>query len=301
MGAMDPTPPRFSWGPPLSEERPAVQALTGDDVRDLRLPWLSRFSKQSLAAHLQESPGLSFWVPATGEYVVAEPWRRRSEIAQIMEVAARKSRLSLLQTLLKELHSNGFRIAIMLDDVWRDQPKLYSEIGFAHIEKVVFFQKELRASGAPQLAHALPELSYRRPTLDELDLLLEVDHSSFPWLWRNSRTEMESYLQLDNVAAYIAWHEGVPVGYSSFTLYHGWAHLDRLAVIAQEQGRNFGAAQLAYALGLMVKDGAGSVSLSTQQNNTPSQRLYTGFGFKQTRDAMNLYGADLTSLRSYEL
>ncbi|MBF6612332.1 MAG: GNAT family N-acetyltransferase [Chloroflexi bacterium] len=293
MGTMDPTPPRFSWGPHLSEERPAVQALTGDDVRDLRLPWLSRFSKQSLAAHLQENPGLSFWVPATGEYVVAEPWRRRTEIAQIMEVTARKGRVSLLQVLLEELNANGFRIALMLDDVWHDQPKLYIELGFSHLERVIFFQKDLRARGALDLAHALPELSYNRLTLNDLDLLLELDHSSFPWLWWNGRTEMESYLQLDNVAAYIAWHEGVPVGYSSFTLYHGWAHLDRLAVIEQEQGRNFGAAQLAYVLGLMAQDGAGSVSLSTQQNNTPSQRLYTGFGFKQTRDAMNLYGINL--------
>ena len=51
------------------------------------------------------------------------------------------------------------------------------------------------------------------------------------------------------------------VGYASFTMYNGWAHLDRLAVIAAHQGRKFGAAQLTHAMAQMATHGAGHVGI----------------------------------------
>ena len=83
------------------------------------------------------------------------------------------------------------------------------------------------------------------------------------------------------------------MGYTSFTMYRGWAHLDRVAVIESEQGRRLGAAQLAYTLGMMRDSGAASVGLSTQESNVRSHALYKKFGFKQTREQMNFYGVDL--------
>jgi ribosomal protein S18 acetylase RimI-like enzyme len=129
-----------------------------------------------------------------------------------------------------------------------------------------------------------------------LDTLLSVDHRSFPWLWWNSRAEMEGYLRIPGVYAYLAYKDGAPVGYASFTIYRGWAHLDRLAVVTDQQGRKYGAAQLVHALRHMVSHDVTSVALSTQVTNVQSHRLYTGFGFRQTNQKMHFHGKQLQTV-----
>jgi ribosomal protein S18 acetylase RimI-like enzyme len=102
-----------------------------------------------------------------------------------------------------------------------------------------------------------------------------------------------NYLLQPDVRAYLATLDGEPVGYASYTMYRGWAHLDRLAVSQAFQGKRYGAAQLAHVLRLMVDEGARSVSLSTQEDNVQSHRLYTRFGFTKARESMNIYGKAL--------
>jgi ribosomal protein S18 acetylase RimI-like enzyme len=47
---------------------------------------------------------------------------------------------------------------------------------------------------------------------------------------------------------------------------------------------------LNFALHRMAAAGANRVTLSTQETNTQSQRLYRGFGFRQTTEAYDIYG-----------
>ena len=75
MGTIDQLRARLRLGVDLSDEHPEIKALTPDDARNLRLPWLSRFNPSTLARHLEENAGMSLWVPATGEYLVGEQWR----------------------------------------------------------------------------------------------------------------------------------------------------------------------------------------------------------------------------------
>jgi ribosomal protein S18 acetylase RimI-like enzyme len=103
-------------------------------------------------------------------------------------------------------------------------------------------------------------------------------------------------MSMPEVYVFLAKLANEPIGYASFTMYSGWAHLDRLAVVQSVQGRGYGAAQLAHALGTMIGLCARSVSLSTQEHNTQSQRLYSRFGFRVGRDAMGLYGRALREL-----
>ncbi|MEO8287210.1 MAG: GNAT family N-acetyltransferase [Chloroflexota bacterium] len=277
----------------MSDEQPAIAALTTEDIRELRLPWLSRFNVDSLTAHLHANPGLSFWVPRTGEYIIAEMWRRRDDIGNIVEVTARKGRAALVRTLLDTLRATGNRLVLMPDEVWSDRARLYGEMGFGPVEKIVFFHKDLKSTGALETAGPLPQLDYSLATPHDLETLLNVDHNSFPWLWWNSPEDMANYLRMDGVSAYLARKDDKPVGYASFTMYNGWAHLDRLAVVESAQGRKYGAAQLSHVMGIMVSHGADYVGLSTQENNFQSHRLYNGFGFKQTRDSMKIYGLSL--------
>jgi ribosomal protein S18 acetylase RimI-like enzyme len=293
MGDAEKMRSRFPWATPVSDVAPEIVPLTTEQARRIRLPWMSRFSTDTLNAHIRANPNLALWVPATGEYIIAEPWRRRSDIAHIMEAHARRSKEALVRAILSKAEELGFGMALMSDDVWKDNPKLYASLKFGHIERIVFFQKDLRAFDARSLLPGLPQVELARSSWEHLDLLLRLDHDSFPWLWWNSRAEFEEYMGIKGVSVYIARAAGEPVGYASFTMYSGWAHLDRLAVVTAHQGRKLGAAQLTHVLQLMREQGAASVALSTQQSNTQSHTLYQRFGFKQTREQMNFYGVAL--------
>ena len=295
MSSIDQIRARLGWGASQSSDHPVIEVLTPGDLRELRLPWLSRFSAATLARHIESYPGMALWVPETGEYVVAEPWRNRAEIASIIEVTARKGKAALIQSALMRLAGSGHSLALLSTEIWRDQTKLYTDLGFERVETIVFFELPFKREPGggvilPLDESRLPRLDYAPAEPALLDILLQVDHDSFPWLWWNSRSEFEHYLQMPGVEAYIASYAGQAVGYASFTLYQGWAHLDRLAVITGAQGRKFGAAQLAYSLQLMAQKGANSVALSTQADNFQSHRLYKGFGFHQTSENLSFYG-----------
>src|SRR3569623_1561798 len=75
-----------------SEDVPEVAPLTPDLARTLRLPWTSRFTGSTQAAHLRRAPGYGWVAPATGEYLVAEPWRHRDEIGSLLELHGRRGR-----------------------------------------------------------------------------------------------------------------------------------------------------------------------------------------------------------------
>lgn len=299
MGNIDQWRARLRLGTSTSSDDPDIHLLTPGDARDLRLPWLSRFSSATLSRHISTYPNMALWVPQTGEYVASEPWRNRDDIANIVEVTARRGKAQLVRSLVDLLRSDGYRLALLSTEAWKDQTRLYMDLGFDKIESIVFFEMPLTAGNrvrdegvAPNPApySLLPTLQFSLATLSDLDTLMEIDHDSFPWLWWNSRIEFKLYLQMAGVLAYLAYYEGEPVGYASFTIYQGWAHLDRLAVTAKRQGRKFGAAQLAYALQIMAQKGANSVALSTQATNVLSHRLYKGFGFHQTSETMSFYG-----------
>jgi ribosomal protein S18 acetylase RimI-like enzyme len=101
---------------------------------------------------------------------------------------------------------------------------------------------------------------------------------------------MGMYLIMEDVSVYVARAGGEPVGYASYTMYNGWAHLDRLAVIEARQGMGYGAAQLAHVMRAMQATGAKNVGLSTQEHNAQSHRLYRRFDFKLGREALGIYG-----------
>ncbi len=304
MGSIDQLRARLRLGPPAGSDGPDIHLLTPGDVRNLRLSWLSRFNSTTLSRHLANHPNMALWVPQTGEYIVSEPWRNREDIANISEVTARRDKAQMIRMMLDNLRSNSYRLVLLNTESWLDQIKLYMDLGFEKVESIVFFERSLKGeigsrvrdegvASIPSSLTLLPTMQFSLANLSDLDLLLNIDHDSFPWLWWNSRTEFEFYLQMPGVYAYIASFEGEPVGYASFTIYQGWGHLDRLAVVTKQQGRKFGAAQLTNALHLMAEKGASSVALSTQATNVQSHRLYREFGFRQTSETMNFFGKEL--------
>src|SRR6476620_7500644 len=138
MRSIDQLRARFGWHAE-SDENPDIEPLTLEAARNLRLPWLSRFSPQTLRAQIEVQPDYSLWVPATGEFIVGEPWRRRRDIGSIVEVSARKGKPALVRDLVTKMHSRGNRLVMLADDVWRDETRLYMRLGFEKIQTIVFF------------------------------------------------------------------------------------------------------------------------------------------------------------------
>ena len=281
--------PRLSWNFRSRSEAEPVRVLVPPDVAGLRLPWTSRFSPTSLTAHLTRHPGYGWVIPATGEYLIAEPWRRRDEIGGVLEIHARRGRGALLAQAAADLRAAGVRMLLLPEGDWAAHARVYTEQGFVRLERVVYYQL-LGLEGDPALTRPLPPLECALLTGVQLGTVLAVDHAAFPWLWWNSEAEFRVYHAQAGVQIWLGWAGGVAVAYAGFTILDRWAHLDRLAVDPTRHGQGYGAAMLDFALRRMAAVGVNRVTLSTQETNVQSQRLYRGFGFRQTTEAYDIYG-----------
>lgn len=261
--------------------------ITPQDAAALRLPWTSLLSREDLERHVARYPDMSWRVPDTNSYLVAGPWRNRRDIVEVFESRGERARPDLWAALLRRAPEPYS--AVLVDPTeYRSAAGFYRRAGVGPLEEVIV----LRTSSLPgQSVPVTLELATVRGK--GLESLLRVDHGAFPWFWRNSREEFEQYLDTPGVRVCIGVEGEEPVGYVGVTELGGWAHVDRLAVHRDAQGRGYGAQMLSWALRWASETGARYVQLSTQGTNARSQRLYQRFGFKPTRGGYRLFGAYL--------
>jgi ribosomal protein S18 acetylase RimI-like enzyme len=270
-----------------------IMPLTVADVDGLQLGWRSVFTPSDLVRHLQAVPGRSFWLPATREYLIGGNWRHRPEIASVVELDARgEPRRLLIEALATILAAEGQPLLVFGDTSELRQPRWYAEIGFELLQEIIVYELNgaaRRNDGPP------PRLRFE--ALDDVTAeLLTVDHGAFPFLWWNNRVEFESYLDQPGVRLILGRAPcGRAVSYAGLTLFQGWGHLDRLAVLSDSQGQGYGRETLAHAVELVLTSGARRTGLSTQADNRRSQRLYESFGFRRSfRTDYQIYGRWLT-------
>jgi ribosomal protein S18 acetylase RimI-like enzyme len=134
-----------------------------------------------------------------------------------------------------------------------------------------------------------------------LETLIDVDSNSFPWLWRNSADEFREYFAQPGVEIFVLRVRGRAVGYLGITVFPGWGHIDRLAVVHGYQGRGLGRSLTEFAINRLASLGAVRVGLSTQQRNERSQTLYSRLGFRrQLSGDYRIYGRSLWQNDSVE-
>lgn len=273
-----------------------VEPLVVADVGKVRHSWLNGFTREELARHVERNPQFCWWVRRSGDYIVGEPWRRRSDIGCIAELNARGSARDALTARLSEAFvAQGYQAVVLGYHGWEQYAAYYASLGFSALERVVYYEKpNMQLSYRPSVQVANGEVSIAPLKPDELDSLIAVDHAAFPWLWWNSRAEMEQYQVMDNVGIYLARYQGQARGYFSYTLFERWGHLDRIAVDPQARGIGLGAAQLARAVAEMESHGVRRITLSTQATNAQSRKLYEGFDFRLTGESYHIYGKMLT-------
>jgi ribosomal protein S18 acetylase RimI-like enzyme len=275
------------------QELESVETLKSGDVDRLRLGWWSRIGVGDVRKLLDEAPGLSLWIPSSHEHILVGPWRHRSEVAHMMDLVAIRHPIELTQAAIEQAQAAGVRLFIAVEMAERRQVSFYERLGMTPLETVISYEVPTRSSSSADL----PGLDVRH--VDELtpramEELIAVDWDAFPWLWRNSEEEFREYFVQTGVELYLLREHAEPIGYLGLTVFPGWGHIDRLAVVRAEQGKGWGRALTEFAIAHFASLGAVRVGLSTQHRNERSQALYSRLGFKrQVAGDYRIYGRAL--------
>ena len=234
---------------------------------------------------MRQYPELSFVADQGRQYVVGGLWRHREDIGELIEVSSGSYRAALVDRVVASLVTRNARLLVLDFGFDVGDSRFCRENGFSVVERIVEYD---RPSG-PISGHD-SQLMVRAYAPEDRDVLLQLDHDAFPWLWWNSPTEWDTYLRTSGVHVLVGVEEQTIVGYAGVTVRGKAGHLDRLAVRGKRQGRGYGAALLAQSLYYMQGRGAHKVSLTTQDDNYRSQALYERFGFRRSRWTYEILG-----------
>jgi ribosomal-protein-alanine N-acetyltransferase len=141
-------------------------------------------------------------------------------------------------------------------------------------------------------AHRAEEIRIRTMLQSDLVAVTTTDHASFDPLWHNSYDTIErAYSQA--LYATVAENEDGIVGYQLTTGHQQRAHLARLAVHPNLQGRGVGRALLSDLYTRLTKLGIIRLSVNTQSDNSASLNLYQKMGFNRTGEEYPVYTVDV--------
>ncbi len=221
----------------------------------------------------------------TGEFVNARPWRNRTEILEILEMTSGPRIGRLLNDLSRRFADQGGQLILTNHSLFSSNKAIFRHAGFVLLEEII----EMVSEG-PALLEYRPRsaIGFRRE--NDPARLIGIDREAFSWLWRNSEQEMATYLQQAGVRAFAASTNGELAGYLTYTVHRGFAHIDRMAILPEEQGRGLGKAMMSWSLGKIRESGRENVILTTQRTNTRSQNLYMRFGFTETGRGYSIFG-----------
>ncbi|MCG3207889.1 MAG: hypothetical protein FOGNACKC_01489 [Anaerolineae bacterium] len=161
--------------------------------------------------------------------------------------------------------------------------------GFQVREWIVAYERA--GSSLPPHLSPTPAL-LRTAHFNDLPALLNLDDLAFEHIWHKSAGNFsEALARADSFT--VALIDNHIVAYQWSELYGKHAHLTRLAVHPDYQGRGIGAQLLHRAITDSLSLGADWITLNTQENNRRSQALYERFGFVNTRQRIPVLWLDL--------
>jgi [ribosomal protein S18]-alanine N-acetyltransferase len=150
-------------------------------------------------------------------------------------------------------------------------------LGFQPYEQVVTLRRESTA------LPPLPDENYhiRSYAPHELNTIIHIDQTAFESPWQMSGAEIRQSERLaQNIT--VALVAGQVVGYQLSTLYFDGAHLARLAVLPDYQGRGIGGALVRDLIHRFARRNVYSITINTQLTNTAALMLYRRLGFERT-------------------
>ncbi|MBN2554976.1 MAG: GNAT family N-acetyltransferase [Anaerolineales bacterium] len=167
------------------------------------------------------------------------------------------------------------RVAALCTTRWLS-PILY-QADFTYETDVIFLE---RARSTPPTVRPIPG-RMRAMQSEDLDILTRLDHRAFEPIWRHSLDAMRRALEQAAFASVIEL-DGELLGYQISTSSMFGAHLARVAIDPAWQGKGMGTALVADTIHTLHGQGYTRISVNTQADNYPSQKLYEQLGFQRT-------------------
>jgi ribosomal protein S18 acetylase RimI-like enzyme len=180
------------------------------------------------------------------------------------------------------------RVASLLSGEW--MRPLLADAGFREQNAVVFF--EWRGRDLPTVDIAPGRI--RRIGPPDLPEAVRVDTRAFAPLWRNGLPSLTTAMS-QAIVATGAEIDGRLVAYQLTTASPFGAHLARLAVDPDYQGRGLATALVTDLIQQLARRGFDSVTLNTQSDNLRSQELYRRLGFRETGQRYPVFEVSLTA------
>jgi ribosomal protein S18 acetylase RimI-like enzyme len=276
----------------LNHQTTIVRAIAGTDIHGLlrmvdnarrvhlRIPAISLETKikTGLGFLAEDHVGLRGFMllepqhPTSTALIIAaavrDTWGVRPYLDSLLPEIERTAQAKDLSILAHVGHE-----AWLTDGLW--------EHGFETCEWIVKFE---RFGAWPKTVVAMPAV-IRTAHLNDLPAILKLDSLAFDQLWRKSAGNFSEALARA-VSFVVAELDGQIVGYEWCEIYHKHAHLARLAVHPDYQGRGIGAQLLYQAVIDTLTRGVNLITLNTQENNYRSHALYERFGFVKTDQRM---------------
>jgi len=159
------------------------------------------------------------------------------------------------------------------------------EHDFQYHQSIVVLEWQERIT---PLAAPNAEVSMRQMHEEDLERVTWVDQSSFDRLWQNSLDgTRHAFLECDYSTVAILADEIVGYQMSSSTPFN--AHLARLAVSPEKQGRGIGYALTYNMIQHFRFMGIGYITVNTQHDNHASLAVYEKLGFRLTKDRFPVF------------
>jgi ribosomal-protein-alanine N-acetyltransferase len=177
----------------------------------------------------------------------------------------------------------GATVAAIATQQWFDQILLAAQFHQAGHIVLLEWNEE---TAEPHASRS--DVRVRAMTSQDLAQVVEVDSAAFEPLWRNSLPALKKAYQQSSYASVAEGENGL-VGYQISSGGAFGAHLARLAVLPEIQGRGVGAALVSELIQHMRAAGGSKVTVNTQANNAASLALYTRLGFRRTGEKYPVY------------
>lgn len=127
---------------------------------------------------------------------------------------------------------------------------------------------------------------------DDLARIAAMDRAAFAPPWQMSAQDVYQAARIAGCCT-VAQIGRQIVGYQLCTMYFDGAHLARLAVLPEMQGRGIGAALVSGAVQHFAARGIRMMTVNTQESNVRSQRVYARLGFRRNGHDLPVWAAAL--------
>jgi ribosomal protein S18 acetylase RimI-like enzyme len=187
-------------------------------------------------------------------------------------------------------HAGGAHVAVIAMQSWLQ--RILADSGFESRQQIVMLEWHHGSASQLWSESEAQAIRIRKMTQADLPAVQSVDAASFDPLWQNSLETLQRAFS-QSLLATVAETEAGLVGYQISTGSGQRAHLARLAVHPNWQGRGMGRALLRDLFSKLVNNGIYKLSVNTQNDNVISLGLYQRMGFLRTGEQYPVYVFDV--------